>query len=264
MELHGNILKMKTIFGNPVEYRLPIGTQELAMSSLIGSYIRLEWNNSINCVKCGRPTLKSFSQGYCYNCFKSAPETAPCILNPELCDAHLGIARDMNWAKDNCLKEHFVYLAISSNLKVGVTRASQIPTRWIDQGAWAAIKLASAPNRYTAGVIEVELKKYFSDKTNWQQMLKNNRPEIDLITEKQRASQLLPLPLQQYLTSDDTIIEIEYPVLYFPQKVKSIDLEKNPIIEAKLTGIKGQYLMFDTDQVINVRKYSGYFMKVSF
>ena len=173
MRYNGTLLKMETKLANPIEYELPIGDELVYMNHLIGKYIAFKWLKEIYCVVCGRKTNKSFAQGFCYPCFLNAPETSECIFRPELCQAQDGIARDMEWAENHCLQEHFVYLAISSGVKVGVTRSGQIPTRWIDQGAWQTIKLAKTPNRYTAGLIEVALKEHISDRTNWQRMLKN-------------------------------------------------------------------------------------------
>ena len=158
MNYTGTLLKMKTDLQDPVIYNLPIGDDLVLMNDLIGKYIVFDWKKEIYCISCGKKTNKSFAQGHCYPCFINSPETSECILRPELCEAHNGIARDIEWAEKHCLKDHYVYLAISSGIKVGVTRSTQIPTRWIDQGAWKAIKLAKTPNRYIAGLIEVKLK----------------------------------------------------------------------------------------------------------
>ena len=56
-----------------------------------------------------------------------------CVIKPELCRAHLGEGRDMEWEREHHLKDHYVYLAVSSGVKVGITRDTQVPTRWIDQ-----------------------------------------------------------------------------------------------------------------------------------
>ena len=212
---------------------------------------------------CGRKIGKTFSQGFCYPCFLNAPEASECIFRPELCQAQEGIARDMDWSERYCLQEHYVYLAISSGDKVGVTRASQIPTRWIDQGAWKAIKLAKTPNRYTAGLIEVSLKNYISDKTHWQRMLKNLRSEkIDLNLRKKEMIAHLAPELQIYEDLDNNILEIDYPVKEYPLKVKSVGFDKCPEISGRLWGIKGQYLIFDDGRVTNIRKHSGYEIEV--
>jgi len=259
MKVAGQIRKMLTENGNPVQYTLPLGSDFIPLNELVGRHIELEYLSEIQCVNCGSVTKKSFAQGFCYRCFISVPQTDACILRPELCQAHEGISRDMEWAKDNCLKDHFVYLAISSGLKVGVTRSTQVPTRWIDQGAWKAIRLAQTPNRHLAGLIEVSLKKHLSDRTNWQRMLKNQLAEnINLLEEKRRVSKLIPIDLQAYITDNEEIMEITYPVLEYPKKVKSLSFDKIPLVAGKLTGIKGQYLIFDKQFVFNVRKHGGY------
>jgi hypothetical protein len=254
----GSISKMVTELAAPVQYKLPIGEDLIDMNALLGQEIALTWLNEIHCVNCGRKISKSFAQGYCYPCFTSSPETEDCVLRPELCRAHEGVARDMEWAREHCLQDHFVYLALSSEVKVGVTRRSQIPTRWIDQGASKAIRFAQTPNRYLAGLIEVEFKKHLTDKTNWRNMLLHKTNETaDLNDIKQKMSALLPSELKQYLSDDHTITQLNYPSLSTPQKINSMDIEKQPI-HGKLTGIKGQYLIFDARNVINIRKYGGY------
>ena len=268
MEWEGPVLKMNVrIDGAPpdemVQYVLPIGDAKVEMNPLIGHPLELEFIGKILCIHCGRETSRSFAQGYCYPCFISLPQTDACILHPELCQAHLGVSRDMGWSKDHCLQDHYVYLALSSGLKVGVTRQSQVPTRWIDQGAWKAITLVRVPNRYTAGTLEVELKKTFNDKTNWRHMLTNKiDTSIHLVDARQRAIELLDESYREYLTRDDRVYEFSYPVLQFPEKVKSINLDKEAHYQGRLSGIKGQYLIFQDGHVINVRKYGGYVMKI--
>src|SRR5680860_390816 len=159
----------------------------------------MNFTGKINCISCGKKTKTSFGQGFCYNCLQTAPEASESIMRPELSKAHLGIARDMEWAEKHDLIEHIVYLAVSSEVKVGVTRIHQIPTRWIDQGASSAIKLATTPNRHISGIIEVLLKKHFTDKTNWRTMLKNEIAQnINLLDEKNKVYQLLPAELKKY------------------------------------------------------------------
>ena len=165
----------------------------------------------------------------------------------------------MEWAENNCLQLHYVYLAVSSNYKVGVTRSSQIPTRWIDQGASYAIKIAETPNRYLSGLIEVKLKKYISDRTAWQKMLKNEILEnFNIEEKKEELASSFDLNLKQFISRDNTITKINYPVIEFPSKVKSIGFDKNYIIEGRIMGIKGQYIMFDDNTVLNIRKHNGY------
>ena len=263
MRYNGTLLKMETKLVNPIEYELPIGDELIYMNPLIGKYIALKWLKEIYCVACGRKTNKSFAQGFCYPGFLNAPETSECIFRPELCRAQDGIARDMEWAENHCLQDHIVYLAISSGIKVGVTRSGQIPTRWIDQGAWQAIKLAKTPNRYTAGLIEVALKEHISDRTNWQRMLKNQLIEgVDLTIAKKDMIAHLPSDLQNYISEEDNITEINYPVNEYPEKVKSLSFDKLEEITGRLWGVKGQYLIFDDGTVLNMRKHTGYMVEL--
>ena len=259
MFYRGIIRKMKSQLEDPVQYTLPIDEDNVPINNFIGKYILFKYENHIYCIGCGRKTNKSFAQGFCYPCFINSPETSECILRPQLCQAHEGIARNMEWAQTHCLQDHFVYLAISSGVKVGVTRSAQIPTRWIDQGAWQAIKLAKTPNRYIAGLIEVALKEYISDRTQWQRMLKNELIEgIDLLDKKEEMLSYLSSDLQKYECFDNKITEITYPIKEYPEKVKSLSFDKLPEIEGVLWGIKGQYLLFDNGEVLNIRKHNGY------
>lgn len=262
--MEGNLTKMITEFGSPIGYRLTLGEDELLLNDKLGRKLRIEFQGRINCVSCGKVTKKAFGQGFCYPCFMNAPENAECIIRPELCEGHLGKGRDPEWEKKYHVQPHYVYLAVSSGLKVGITRTTQIPTRWIDQGASSAIILAEVPYRRLSGEIEVTLKNHYNDKTNWQRMLKNEVLEADLIQMKAEAKELLPTELQKYVTDSGDIWNLEFPSLDTPQKVKSIRLEKQAELEGILTGIKGQYLIFDNQNVLNVRNHAGYFVRFSF
>ena len=260
----GNIIKMRSEIAEPVQYFLRIGETELPVNELIGKTISLEFTGQINCICCGKRTKTSFGQGFCYNCLQTAPEASETVMRPELSKAHLGIARNMDWAREHDLIDHYVYLAVSGELKVGVTRHHQVPTRWIDQGASEAIILARTPNRHISGVIEVYLKNYFSDKTNWRSMLQNKDvQECNLQEEKINAYQLLPAELQQYLYEDNKIWKMAYPVIAFPEKITGVSFDKDPVISGNLNGIKGQYLIFSDGRVLNIRKHNGYFLKIS-
>ncbi len=263
MQYEGNIRKMQTELASPVQYKLPVGEELVDMNALIGKEISLNFDGQINCISCGKRTKTSFNQGFCYNCLQTAPEASESVIRPELSKAHLGIARDMEWAEKHDLIDHFVYLAVSSEVKVGVTRNHQIPTRWIDQGASSAIKLAKTPNRHIAGVIEVFLKNHFTDKTNWRAMLKNEiLNDFDLAAEKERVINLLPIELQKYIETENDVVNIEYPVEQYPSKITSVGFDKTPEIVGTLGGIKGQYLLFDDNRVLNIRKHNGYFLRV--
>ncbi len=263
MKFEGNIFKMKSKQVSPVNYYLPIGSNEIELNQIIGKKINMQFNGQINCISCGKKTKRSFSQGYCYKCLQTAPEAAESVIRPELSRSHFGVARDMQWAEIHDLTDHYVYLAVACELKVGVTRYHQIPERWIDQGASYAIKLALTPNRHIAGVIETFLKRYITDRTNWQAMLRSCGNEgIDLPEEKKRALNLLPAELKKYSCSEDTVTTIDYPVITYPAAVKSLTFDKTALIQGVLHGIKGQYLIFENETVLNVRKHSGYYLQV--
>lgn len=252
------IRKMSVSLDSVVHYQFE-GETTISMNDLIGKHLRLEWGGVIFCQSCGKQTKNSFGEGFCYPCFQSAPEATECTIRPELCRAHLGEGRDVEWEERNHNQPHIVYLAASDKVKVGVTRITQVPTRWIDQGASSAIRLAETPNRYEAGILEVALKEYFTDKTNWQRMLKNELDEsIDLVEEKWSLHDQLPADLTQYFSENDEVISIIYPVMEFPTKVTSLTFDKTPVIEGKLVGIKGQYLIFEGGKVLNIRKHTGY------
>lgn len=250
---------MKVEFGSPVAYRLQLGDELINMNELIGNEISLSFEGKITCTVCGRTTKKAFGQGFCYPCFANAPENSECIIRPELCQAHEGGGRDPEWEKTHHAQDHYVYLAASSAIKVGVTRGDQIPTRWIDQGASKAIRFALVPYRQLAGQIEVALKAHLTDRTDWRKMLKNEvNMDLDLLAEKNKLGDILDADLAQYITDEDEVVEIDFPVDSYPIKVKSVGFDKLPIIEGKISGIKGQYLLFSDDRVLNMRKHSGY------
>ena len=250
--------KMHVENTSPIGYSLSYNDHHIHFNSYLNKAIQIIFNNEIFCTSCHKKTKKSFMNGFCFRCFQTAPEASACVLRPELCEAHLGKGRDLEWEQQYHNQPHIVYLSFTGNLKVGVTRKTNTISRWIDQGALAAIELAQTPNRYLAGCIEVALKGYFSDKTSWQAMLKKNTIEVDLVKEKEKALSLLTPNLQHYGLNNTNITEFKYPKLETPSKIKSLTLDKNPIITGTLTGIKGQYLYLDNEFVFNVRRHSGY------
>jgi hypothetical protein len=264
MEIEGNIRKMRTQLNGVVQYTLPLrdvldAGVMVPLNDLIGGTIKLEFLGHYNSVLSGKKMKKPFGEGLTYNEFMESPIASPSIIRPELSRIHEGIAlRDFEWEMEHHMQPHIVYLSLTNGVKVGVTRDTQIPTRWIDQGAVQAIILAETPFRGAAGWIEVALKEYVADKTHWQKMLKNDVKEgVDLVLEKQTLVQHLSEELKQYVSPNDDITYISYPVNEYPLKVKSMKLDKVPIIEKTLIGIKGQYLIFDDQTVLNVRSHSG-------
>jgi hypothetical protein len=233
---------------------------EIELNQFVGKEIAIKFEDQINCVVTGRKIKKAFGEGMSWEAFKNSPYAVESIIRPELSQAHLGIGlRDLEWEIEHHVTPHCTYLSLTSGIKVGVTRKTQVPTRWIDQGAVGAILLAETPYRQAAGLIEVALKDHIADKTNWRNMLKNVfTNDIGLLETKKQMAQLVPEELREFISPNDQITEIKYPVIEYPDKVKSLKLEKEGIIEKKLLGIKGQYLLFENDFVINIRSHSGY------
>jgi hypothetical protein len=258
---YGQISKLISDLKEPIQYKLPIGEDYVNLNHYIGRKITLTFEGKINCVACNKKIKKTFMQGYCYPCFISSPQTSECILKPELCQAHEGKARDMDWSKKNCLTNQYVYLSLTSHLKVGVTKHTQIPTRWIDQGAHQALIFAKTPNRYLAGMMEKEISQYISDKTYWRKMLLGEYPDLNLNNEKIKLVPLVSKEYQQYITNDQKSTSFNYPIIQKPSKIKSLNFDKTAIISKKLCGIKGQYLFFENNFVLNIRKFTGYFLK---
>jgi hypothetical protein len=266
-QLRGNLRKMLTAADTPVSYRLPIGNAELPLNALLGQRLRLEYSGEILCLACGQRTKKSFNQGYCFRCFSTLAQCDICIVKPELCHFAKGTCREPEWALKHCMQPHYVYLANSSGLKVGITRASQIPTRWLDQGASQALLCVCVPSRYHAGVLEVALKRFVADRTDWRKMLAGEPTQLDLRSQREELLSRCEDVLSQFNMSADEqpiapLTEEEprvfsYPILAYPKKVSSLNLDKTPLIEGTLLGIKGQYLIFDTG-VLNIRKFAGY------
>jgi hypothetical protein len=257
MQYEGVLTKMLTEFGKPIQYYLTIGGSFLNMNQLLGREVLLQWL-AYKCLSCEK-NKKIWRQGFCYDCFSSNPAAGQWIIQPELSTAHLGIAdRDLAYESQAQLQPHIVYLALCSDVKVGVTKKSQVPTRWIDQGASKALQVIEVPNRYLAGISEVALKEFYTDKTNWKKMLLNEQLAADLTIEYRKAVSHLPSEVQPYL-SDDTpeIIELQYPLLSIPAKVNTLYLDKTQHYSGLLIGIRGQYLIFDDGVVFNIRNAEG-------
>ncbi|MDC1510054.1 DUF2797 domain-containing protein [Oceanospirillaceae bacterium] len=273
--LFGHLQKLTTHIDSvpnaQVQYTLVLGDQKLHLNPLIGQTIRLEHLGQINCSHCGRKTKKSYSQGHCFVCMQKLPQCDLCIMSPERCHFDAGTCRDEAWGQAFCMQPHIVYLANSSGLKVGITRVNQMPTRWLDQGASQAMPIMQVATRKLSGQVETILKQYVADKTNWRKLLQSDAQHIDmtqaadaLLNESEADLDVLlsELSHQDYQWLDTPAISMRYPVLEYPSKIKSHNLDKEPVLEGKLMGIKGQYLIFDT-AVINIRKYTSYLVRLS-
>jgi hypothetical protein len=262
MTYQGVLTKMQTEIGQPIQYYLVFESSFLNVNQLLGKKLEISFLG-YQCLNCGKKK-KIFRQGFCYDCFMGSASAGDWIMKPELSTAHLDIEdRDLDYEKKVQLQPHIVYLALSSEVKVGVTRKTQVPTRWIDQGAVQAIPIVEVPNRYLAGITEVALKNHFTDKTNWQKMLKNEVPDLDIIKERQSLKYLIPKEVQEfYDPNKNELFQLQYPVLLYPKKVTSLNLDKSPNFTGKLSGIKGQYLIFEEGTVFNVRTFEGYVVKI--
>lgn len=271
MLFNGPLSKMKVELRDPVRYTLAQEGEELDLNDRIGESLKIEFSGEILCVHCGRKTRKSFNQGYCYPCFSTLAQCDTCIVRPELCHYDQGTCREPEWADDHCMQDHIVYLANSSGVKVGITRHTQVPTRWIDQGAIQAMPVFRVSSRLQAGLMEVVFKSRVSDRTSWQKMLKGGNEEVDLQAERDRilefcADEVAGLQARFgsgaiQVPADPSPVRIHYPVEEYPARVKSLNLDKTPAVDGRLMGIKGQYLIFDTG-VLNVRKFGGYVTSV--
>ena len=255
--VEGCIAKMLTEWGETVQYALPIGDTQVAMNSCIGERICLEYLGLIECIYCGRKIKKSFNQGYCFPCARSLARCDMCVVKPETCHYQKGTCREPEWGEQHCLIPHTVYLANSSGIKVGITRQVQQRTRWMDQGATQALPVLAVDTRLDAGNAEVALKRFVSDKTDWRKMLKGDPPPQDLRQVRDDLFGQSGDAVDGRRLPAEEILEINYPVLKFPDKVRAHNLDKSPILEGTLMGIKGQYWILDA-VVINIRKYAGY------
>lgn len=264
MKYQGALHKMQVSLQSPVQYQLNLNGSTVNLHEYLGRRVRLTSLQEIHCIHCGRKTKKSFSQGYCYPCFRSLAQCDICIVSPEKCHYDQGTCREPEWGEDNCMQDHYIYLSNTSGVKVGITRHTQLPTRWIDQGAVQALAVLKVSKRYYSGLIETAFKEFLNDKTNWRSMLKNEYTETSLLEVFQEVWPKVKQHLNEELLSDLTVIadtenqiDINYPALSYPQKINSFNLDKNPQIEDRLIAIKGQYLIFEQG-VINIRKYAGY------
>ncbi|KAA0445168.1 MAG: DUF2797 domain-containing protein [Candidatus Thioglobus sp.] len=266
MQHSGHIQKMRTsLDGGDAVYQLPIGDDLVLMNGLVGRRITLDFNGEICCANCGMRTRKSYSQGFCFVCCQSLARCDLCIMKPETCHHHLGTCREPAWGLDNCFAPHIVYLANSSGIKVGISRKTNIPSRWIDQGAVEALALLEVDTRLKSGQIEMALKEYVSDKTNWRKMLKNEVEYADLPTVAPellgKISGLIDKLGGKML--DNEVLSINYPVVEYPRKISSLSFDKTPQISGVLQGIKGQYLLLDTG-VLNIRKFGSYHLGLTY
>ncbi|MBP9682067.1 MAG: DUF2797 domain-containing protein [Bacteriovorax sp.] len=263
-----NLDKMRTdLVGGLAHYHLGPKENGLHLNALVGKMLKFHFKNEIHCTHCDKLTKKSYSGGYCYPCSLKLAECDMCILKPELCHYALGTCREPSWGDVNCMIDHYVYLANSSGLKVGITRSTQIPTRWMDQGAVAGLPILKVSSRLQSGIFEKLFASELNDKTDWRKMLKGQVEEIDLLEKREEVFELFGDEIDRLesdlgpgeisILENEQVTEISYPVFTYPEKVTSMSFDKSETIGGILQGIKGQYLIFDTG-VINIRSHTGY------
>lgn len=280
----GNLKKMRVQATTPATYWLagfeplppppgqrsaggitPVTNAGPALNDLLGRAVTVRFAGRINCVACGREIKKSFGEGFCFPCSQARAEADICMVKPELCHYFEpdNPCREEAWAQGNCFQPHVLYAALTSGLKIGITRKINVPSRWLDQGAVAAIPLAELPSRREVGLIERALAQRFADKTHWMRMLRQQDPEGDLTAFSTQVLEALavlggvaPLPPEERVLHRFT-----YPVASYPQKIRSWNLDKSAEVSGTVLGIKGQYLILDTG-VINIRSHTGYAVTV--
>lgn len=259
MKIAGTLSKMISYAELPVRYELPLGEVHFDLTKKLGQVVSLKYSGQIFCTSCGKKTKKSYNQGHCFPCSIKLAECDMCILKPETCHYAKGTCREPAWGEEHCHRPHVVYLANSSGIKVGITRRTQVPTRWIDQGATQALPIFEVKDRLTSGLIEVTLKKHIADKTDWRRMLKGASEEVNLLEWKEKLLKEIEAEIKplDFKILNEPEYKFNYPVLTYPEKVSSLGLDKVPEIKSKLMGIKGQYLIFETG-VFNVRAHTGY------
>jgi len=261
MKVSGQLEKMTHEEGNPIQYYLMLDGKSVCITTAVGKTLTLSFLGTITCIECGRKINQTYGDGYCFPCFRDLPENAICGVRPERCEHEFGNEQDREFFKKYCNIDHFVYLSLTSGVKVGVTRHFNIPSRWVDQGAVQGLIIARTPQRKLAGQIEVALAENMPDKTNWRKMLSGQIDNNDLIVWRDQALAWIPPDLKRFALDDQKVRTLKYPILSVPKKITSHNLDKKETFTDTLTGIKGQYLIFDK-RVINLRKYSGY--KVEF
>lgn len=272
VEYSGVLEKMGTSLQVPVAYQLILGEVSHSLTEVLGKEIQVSFSGNIYCLHCGKKTKKSFGGGHCFHHFSTLAQDDICIVKPELCHYRHGTCREPGWGQKHCLQPHVVYLANSSGLKIGMTRAEQIPTRWIDQGAIQAIPLYHVTERWHAGLIEVLLAKHYPDKTNWRKMLSSGgeslpltelRHEIHLKFADDLNRMVSEIEGFSFIEAKEEMTSISYPVANYPVKVSSLSFDKTPEISGTLLGIKGQYLILNNG-VLNLRKHAGYHIQFSY
>ncbi|MEE9254252.1 MAG: DUF2797 domain-containing protein [Pseudomonadales bacterium] len=268
----GPLRKMRARATDVVEYEFVLGDTAIAANPIIGRELTLRFVGTITCIHCGAVTPRSYAQGHCYGCFKKLAACDLCVVSPDRCHYAQGTCREPDWGERNCIRPHLVYLANSSGLKIGLTRDDALPTRWIDQGATQAMLIAQVDTRQQAGFVEKAIGAHVSDRTDWRTMVGRDPAEMDLPGEWARLRELSADAIDAVqarfgervirLLDDEPVTHIVYPIERYPRDLRAFNLEKEPLVEGVLLGIKGQYLLLDTG-VLNVRRITSFHVELS-
>jgi hypothetical protein len=261
--MKGYIKNIHYINTNPIKYYLELNNNFLFLNTLMNKKIFIYYIHN-RCIKCKKKN-SIYKNGYCYTCFLNHPKNYIGIIKPERCTSHLNIEnKNIFFEKQIELQNHIVYLSITSQIKIGVTREKTFYHRMIEQGASKAIQIAKTPNRYYAGSIEVHMKKYIPDKTNYKIMLTKNNEEIyDLINYKFYLKNKFSKKLINFfLEHKNNIYHFFYPIIKYPITIKNINLYNENLLNKRLIGLKGNYLIFDNGVVLNIKNHIGYYVNI--
>lgn len=265
-QLTGYLRELDHSWHAPIRYEMVTEEGVLSLNDLIGTRIQVRFTGEKKCIACGRSVKKLYQNGYCFPCVTTLAECDLCIVKPHECHFHKGTCRDESFGQSHCMIPHYVYLAFSSDVKVGLTRKGREFRRWVDQGATAAVLLAETATRKQAGELEMALTAIMPDKTNWRKMLsvremfgeivdtlsQTRRTALEFLASQQEPAEFMP---------DKEIHTFVYPRVDAEVVLKSLSLEKEPVLEGCLIGIKGQYLLFPHG-VFNVKKHAGLHVEI--
>lgn len=273
----GTLQKLSVQWGEPARYELLLSAPEtigsgsgtaapgLDVNALLGRVLDIEYLEHIACCHCGRRTRKSFAQGYCYPCFRSLARCDLCVVSPDRCHYAAGTCREPEWGESFCMQPHLVYLANSTGPKVGITRRGAERGRWLDQGATQGLVIMEAPTRHLAGLAEVAVGRYLTDRTDWRALVRGDAEPVDLPLLRDRLRRLDaddPLVDDQVRWAPDYApLALSYPILRYPSRIRRFRLERDRRVRATLVGVKGQFLLFDQG-VLNVRQHTGFHVRL--
>ena len=247
-------------------YDLELDGVAAALDPTAPTGVRLRYIGGAVCSACGTSLAPQRPRGsaYCFRCFRTLARNDLCVMAPHRCHLHAGTCREPEWADGFCMQPHTVYLALTSGLKVGVTRQVRAERRWLDQGAWLALPIAETPTRRAAGFVEHRLAERVPDRTDWRKLV-GTEPGPQTLRDGQRVlvetaedlrawvGELVSLapawvPPEEaaamaWLPATDTVA-FAYPVqMRAPPRRIRVSAER-PEFAGNLCGVLGRYLLF--------------------